>query len=488
MLSLKEISSDYIISSNLLPGEQAYALLTKPFAKIDTTTTNSSYNGNKVIVDGYSFIDEPKSKFINSEIIRLVLGIVIGYIFVSEDAPEFFIYDKIRNRFTKIVGNAIDRIDYSMRMAIWRVSILIKQHCESSTDNTKIKLVSNSRLIMRENGDSHEIIYKGGHISQINSNAISTISVDKPDDYENRISIIRKVYGKETDKIAMALFECVSPAPRKHIFIMSDDGGTGKTTLMRALQSRFNDIIGAVRVQAISGGAFERGGAIASLIGKKAFIADEGGSISNNQMQSLASISTGIDDDARFGSGVRKMVHIESTPIIATNAIPDFSKITAFKRRAVIINISAASDDVWNSDGIDGMTVYETISSDETIDAFIFLGLSVFIANNGNYEALKETNNNTVMGTLTSETADLINDWLSSGNIIKSTGTVIVANVLWSKLPKCDREVLMQPKIGGRQERYTYKGDDYPEKINTRQRILVVSNVEELRKLVDKSI
>lgn len=487
MLSLKEVSSDYIISSNLLPGEQAYALLTQPFAKIDTTT-NSSYNGNKVIVDGYSFIDEPKSKFVSSEIIRLVLGIVIGYIFVSEDAPEFFIYDKIRNRFTKIVGNAIDRIDYSMRMAIWRVSILIKQHCESSTDNTKIKLVSNSRLIMRENGDSHEIIYKGGQIAQINSNAISTISVDKPDDYENRISIIRKVYGKETDKIAMALFECVSPAPRKHIFIMSDDGGSGKTTLMRALQSRFNEIIGAVRVQAISGGAFERGGAIASLIGKKAFIADEGGSISNNQMQSLASISTGIDDDARFGSGIRKMVHIESTPIIATNAIPDFSKITAFKRRAVIINISAASDDVWNSDGIDGMTVYETISSDETIDAFIFLGLSVFIANNGNYESLKETNNDTVMGTLTSETADLINDWISSGNIKMSTGTGIIANVLWSKLPKCDREVLMQPKIGGRQERYTYKGDDYPEKINTRQRILVVSNVEELRKLVSKSI
>jgi len=484
MLSLTDVSSDYIISSNLLPGEQAYALLTRPFAKIDTT--NSSYNGNKVIVDGYSFIDEPK--FVSSEIIRLVLGIVIGYIFVSEDAPEFFIYDKIRNRFTKIVGNAIDRIDYSMRMAIWRVSILIKQHCESSTDNTKIRLVSNSRFIMRDiDGDSHEIVYKGGRILPINSNAISTISVDKPDDYENRISIIRKVYGKETDKIAMALFECVSPAPRKHIFIMSDDGGSGKTTLMRAFQSRFNDIIGAVRVQAISGGAFERGGAIANLIGKKAFIADEGGNISSNVMQSLASISTGIDDDARFGSGVRKMVHIESTPIIATNSIPDFDKITAFKRRAVIINILAASDDVWNSDGIDGMTVYETIASDKTIDAFIFLGLSVFIANNGKYESLKETNNDNVMGTLTSETADLINDWLSSGNVM-STGTEIVDNVLWSKLPKCDREVLMQPKIGGKQGRYLYNGDDYPEKINTRQRLLVVSDVAELRKLVSKSI
>ena len=485
MLSLVDISSDYVISSNLLPGELAYALLTTPFARIDSTRS-SSYNGNRVIVDGYSFIDEPR--FANSETIRLVLGIVIGTIFVCEDAPEFFIYDKQSNRFIRIAGNAMDRIDDSMRMAIWRVSILMKQHCDNNADNTSIRFVSNSRLIMRGgNGDSEEVVYKGGHISSIRSNVVSTISVDKPADYEKRVRVIRRVFGKETDKIAMVLFECISPAPRKHIFIMSDDGGSGKTTLMRAFQSRFNDIVGAVRVQAISGGAFERGGAIANLIGKKAFVADEGGRISSSVMQSLASISTGIDDDARFGSGVRKTVHVESTPIIATNTIPDFDKIAAFKRRAVIINISAASEDVWNSDGVDGMTVYETISSDETIDAFIFLGRSVFVSNNGKYESFGNAVDNGVMGALTMETADLIQDWFSSGDS-RTTGEEIVANVLWSKLPKCDRDVLMQPKIGGRQGRYIYSGDDYPEKINTRQRLLVVSDVAELRKLVSKSI
>lgn len=106
----------------------------------------------------------------------------------------------------------------------------------------------------------------------------------------------------------MAVFESAAPTRNVHVFIIEDNGGTGKTTLFRGIGSALKPFIAFIPVDNLAGSPFDRGAESAKTEGKK----DESNKISERIAGELRKLTTSelllshdtvMDARSKYGAG-----------------------------------------------------------------------------------------------------------------------------------------------------------------------------------------
>lgn len=162
-----------------------------------------------------------------------------------------------------------------------------------------------------------------------------------------------KVFASDKDyaNFCMAVFYSVMGLHGAHYFIMTDSGGSGKTTLMNGL-ARFVPTITTTGLQLenLAGTGFEHGMAVTQLEGKKIAIQDEVINIKPRDMRVLNAVSSGTKMDARYGSSVFKYVNVRLSLWFAGNTDVDLPDIDAVRRRRIDIQLLNQMDHAeWSS-------------------------------------------------------------------------------------------------------------------------------------------
>lgn len=431
------------------------------------------------------------------DVVMIVIGIRMGIVYVDSINAGF--YAESDNGFVEIT-NIDDKDGMRLINAVWKISLIIAES-EKNSDNQTIKTINSTNIALIDGNSSFTVeignnkqIHKT--ISKNNERYMNT--VHKPADYEERMRTVNYTYGNATDNLCMMLFESISSVTRQHIFILCDDGGTGKTSLMNAFKNAYPSLIAGVTVQTLTGGAFEKGSSIAAIKNKTIIIADESDMIDNSSLRILGSISTGLYDMARYGNGQREQVFVKAIPIIATNSMPEYDDIPAFKRRAIIISNIKYNDDMYWWEPVDknsNITVHDYLCDKNTVDAMIFHGMEVFEKNNGKYDTDDEDDNTDStsanlkedkmpVGVISEDLANCLDEYVPEPGAITDKYFEI-KEVAWSEINKHDKTILKSIKCDNKP--CTYKGKDSN---NTKriQRVLVANDLPMLRKLIDKSL
>lgn len=106
----------------------------------------------------------------------------------------------------------------------------------------------------------------------------------------------------------MAVFESAAPTRNVHVFIIEDNGGTGKTTLFRGIGSALKPFIAFIPVDNLAGSPFDRGAESAKTEGKK----NESNNISERIAGELRKLTTSepllshdtvMDARSKYGAG-----------------------------------------------------------------------------------------------------------------------------------------------------------------------------------------
>lgn len=110
----------------------------------------------------------------------------------------------------------------------------------------------------------------------------------------------------------MAVFESAAPTRNVHVFIIEDNGGTGKTTLFRGIGSALKPFIAFIPVDNLAGSPFDSGAESAKTEGKKIVISDESNKISERIAGELRKLTTSepllshdtvMDARSKYGAG-----------------------------------------------------------------------------------------------------------------------------------------------------------------------------------------
>lgn len=476
------IAMDPFIISNIIPSDAVCDLFN---AKMHKATSKD----NIFAVFGRYAIEYPitrqNKRYFSDEIAMVVIGVRKGDLYVSNDEFGFFVKDK--NDFIEMKINADDKNELKVLMGIWRIALILSENKTPGFD--KINIIDVKNTIWQDSDKKYTIsLASDFSIKEITPNNETTYisRIIKPVDYEQRIDVLRNTYPNTYEALSMMLFEAISPAPRKNIFILLDDGGTGKTTLLKAFIKAYPNIVASITVRSLTAGAFEKGTEISSMIHRKAIIADEAGLIDNNALSILGAISTGMYDTARYGGGKVDKVYVEAIPIIATNTLPDYDKIDAFKRRTIIIRSNSHNnEEYWKQQSpIDNLNIHDYISQKETIDSMLYYGKDLFNELKGKYDTLLMSNDETTpVGIITYDLARELDSKIPKLDDIQNK-TQKIDTMLWSDIIKKDKMILRQAKCSSIVS--VYKGD---KEVNGKiQRVFYTENASLLRKIVDKTL
>lgn len=466
------IKDQYIVNNVISPGMILNLFCADLIQQNDELSQYSFY--------GYS-LDETNTvlRKIEPVISRVIIGIRLGILYVGSGSyRDIFGYNDGKYERISILTKNINDLK-----AVWRIAnILAKSGFECFNS---IKMVDSSEVVFKNNDKSYTISFIGNTIikNEINDKKVFLNAVIKPNDYYQRIKICKKLYSN-LDALSMMLFESVSLFPRQHIFILCDDGGSGKTSLMEAFSKAYPLIVSGVTVQTLTGGSYEKGSAMAIIADKRVVFADEGGSIDNSSLQVLGAISTGLRDIARYGEGRREQIYVKAIPIIATNVMPNYDSISAFKRRTIIITNDAVDSSYWwkiiKSKNI---TVHDYIQQKETIDSMIFYGMKLFESTQGNYSDILK-NAKIPVGLISKDLAILLDSKIQKPGEITFESEKI-DSMLWAEVNTSDKKILRA--IGCHSYPMTYRGSDEL-KNGKPQKVFATDNTVLLRKMIDKTL
>lgn len=228
----------------------------------------------------------------------------------------------------------------------------------------------------------------------LSGNALEpAVRIITPNDYDKRIKLAQDAFGADNEQaLAMALFESAAPTQNVHVFIIEDNGGTGKTTLFRGIGSTLKPFIAFISVDNLAGSPFDRGVEFAKTEGKKIVLSDESQKLNEKIAGELRKLTTGAAVVARYGNGRSKQVWCECKVWIASNYDDDIDdSLKANDRRIIRLSINGNKTDAWWKRTWHGVPVYDAIADMRTISALIIHGEQLWNENNGNIRAvLKE--------------------------------------------------------------------------------------------------
>lgn len=195
---------------------------------------------------------------------------------------------------------------------------------------------------------------------------------------------LRPVLGAQGfDGLCMALAFTVIAKPQGY-FVISDDGGSGKSTILTAFCSLFADICtDTFDPTNLPRKGYDAANEWLELVGKSIAVIDEDdGSLTAPMMKYLNAVSSGKGAKVRWnGGGSHAYCHAWS--IIATNTPDKLPELTAVIRRRITIMLNGADEDAWKTIIDDGngerMPLYDYAGTEECIAEMVEYGMTLIL-------------------------------------------------------------------------------------------------------------
>lgn len=196
----------------------------------------------------------------------------------------------------------------------------------------------------------------------------------------------KQVFASERDycNFCMGVFYSVMGMDGARYFIMTDTGGSGKSTIMKGLSNLVPSIATtALQIENLAKTGFERGMTVSQLVSKRIAIQDEVIAIRPTAMRMLNAVSSGTTMEARYGGGVFQYVDLKLALWFAGNTDVELPGIDAVRRRRVDIRLKneltrydweEAVD--WDPDH---RRLYEMVRSREAFALMLLKGMELWV-------------------------------------------------------------------------------------------------------------
>lgn len=163
------------------------------------------------------------------------------------------------------------------------------------------------------------------------------IAVSTPDDADDRLELLAEAWGHDqTEFMSMVAFYLASPMSPTHFFLIADEGGTGKSSFESAFTREFSTISTmGLDASNLKQNGFTGGAALVPLVGKRVAFADESGALGDNELATIAALTTGAVKQVRYGGGRIGLEHFALKLMFSSNQASSFSALEAVGRRKV---------------------------------------------------------------------------------------------------------------------------------------------------------
>ena len=340
-------------------------------------------------------------------------------------------------------ANPADRIDFTfLRMAVLVMHVM---HMGYEVDTHKIRIAEGDVVV---DGDSPA----GFTIKPADDEMVPLMKVHEPRLPSSWIADLdefmgSRIFASEKDywNFCMAVFYSVMGLDGAHYFIMTDTGGSGKTTMLNGLAD-FAAIMStkSLQLENLAGRGFEHGMAVGQLEGKKIAIQDEVVAIKGAAMRVLNAVSSGARMDARYGSSVFKYVDVKLALWFAGNTDVDLPDIDAVRRRRVDIQLKNEMDRTEWSTAVEWdpehRKAYKLVSSRDVFSHMFYKGMELWKDREGDFFEIARSRRDTdssELGIVSSMTTALISeapalaDWLATNDVY--SGIVVKAENMVGK-------------------------------------------------------
>ena len=204
--------------------------------------------------------------------------------------------------------------------------------------------------------------------------------VEAPDDAEARLQLLAEAWGEDQASfMAGVSFYLASPLRPRFFFLLSDEGGTGKSSWEQAFAAAFPGACSlGLDAANLAAGGFTGGAALAPLLGKRVAFADEAGALGDRELSAIAGLSTGGWKQVRFGGGRFTTARFALKLVFASNQTSSFTPMEAVGRRKVEIpRLGFRPADWWRGaagEAWPGQSRWQVCFSRETIFALVSRG------------------------------------------------------------------------------------------------------------------
>lgn len=210
---------------------------------------------------------------------------------------------------------------------------------------------------------------------------------------QNIDSVLSKqVFASERDycNFCMGVFYSVMGMDGAHYFILTDSGGSGKSTLMRGLSSLVPSLATtALQIENLAKTGFERGMTVSQLVNKRIAIQDEVIAIRPTAMRVLNAVSSGTTMEARYGGGVFQYVDLKLALWFAGNTDVELPGIDAVRRRRVDVRLkNELTRYDWEETvdwDPDHRRLYEVVRSREAFAVMFLKGMALWSERDGEF-------------------------------------------------------------------------------------------------------
>lgn len=204
--------------------------------------------------------------------------------------------------------------------------------------------------------------------------------VEAPADAKARLELLAEAWGEEqTQFMAGVSFYLASPLTPRYFFLLSDAGGTGKSSWEQAFAAAFPGACSlGLDATNLAAGGFTGGAALAPLLGKRIAFADEAGALGDRELSAIAGLSTGGWKQVRFGGGRFTTARFALKMVFASNQASSFTPMEAVGRRKVEVPQLGFRPAVWWREAAGeqwpGQSRWEVCFSKETVFALVSKG------------------------------------------------------------------------------------------------------------------
>ena len=204
--------------------------------------------------------------------------------------------------------------------------------------------------------------------------------VEAPEDAAARLQLLAEAWGDDqTSFMAGVSFYLASPLTPRFFFLLSDEGGTGKSSWEQAFAAAFPGACSlGLDATNLAAGGFTGGAALAPLLGKRVAFADEAGALGDRELSAIAGLSTGGWKQVRFGGGRFTTARFALKLVFASNQTSSFTPMEAVGRRKVEVpRLGFRPADWWREaagEAWPGQSRWQVCFSRETIFALVSHG------------------------------------------------------------------------------------------------------------------
>ncbi|KAA8832003.1 hypothetical protein EMO89_00295 [Bifidobacterium tissieri] len=215
--------------------------------------------------------------------------------------------------------------------------------------------------------------------------------------------ILAPLIGKRAFDALSMLFGYTNIAEPQGYIILADDGGTGKSTILKSFCKTFEGRSTSITLSnlCMRNDSFSNGVEYARLEGKSIAFADEVEDLDQAKVAGLNNISTGSEQPGRFGGGRVRPVQVQAWLFIATNEPDSLPCKDATERRRTIIRLNKSGDEAWaneiSPDPSSSRTVpvWDYVRSHECIYDMVNHGMKLLMARQASgetsaYSSLKQ--------------------------------------------------------------------------------------------------